>query len=91
MITHILTSCYPVERGVIRLSVRRRATQKGHVKCFVSFHLSFLFLHRQFSSVQGAWRQSAHWHVQGCVGKAVSPRRRVVTQKLLRREMHRHR
>ena len=38
----------------------------------------------QFSSFQGAWRQTAHWHVQGCVGKAVSPRRRV-TQKLLRR------
>ena len=31
----------------------------------------------QFSSFQGAWRQTAHWHVRGCVGKAVSPRRRV--------------
>ena len=33
------------------------------------------------SSVQGAWRQTAHWHAQGRVGKAVSPRRRVATQK----------
>ena len=38
-------------------------------------------------SVQGAWRQTAHWHVQGCVGKAVSPRRRVVTQTILRRNV----
>ena len=34
-----------------------------------------------FCSLSGAWRQTAHWHVQGCAGKAVSPRRRFVTQK----------
>ena len=36
-------------------------------------------------SLSGAWRQTAHWHVQGCVGRAVSPRRQV-TQKPLRRK-----
>ena len=40
-----------------------------------------------FLLLSGAWRQTAHWHVQGCVGKAVSPRRRVVTHKFLRRKM----
>ena len=48
-------------------------------------------LHKVCHFVSGAWRQTAHWHVQGCVGKAVSPRRRVVTQKLLgvtTRRMH---
>ena len=25
----------------------------------------------QFSSVQGAWRKTPHWHVQGCVGKTI--------------------
>ena len=31
----------------------------------------------QISSVQGALRQTALWHVHGCLGKRVSPRRRV--------------
>ena len=30
----------------------------------------------QFSSVQGAWRQTSHRRVQGCVGKAASPGQR---------------
>ena len=34
----------------------------------------------RFGSVRGARRQTARWHVHGCVGKAVSPRRRVVTR-----------
>ena len=32
------------------------------------------------SSIQEAWHQTAYWHVRGCLGRAVSPRRRVATQ-----------
>ena len=38
-------------------------------------------------SLSGAWRQTAHWHVQGRVGRALSPRGQVVTQKSLRRKV----